>query len=440
MSRRHSKSHERELIDIVNNRNNINKCGECGSDYPTWASWNLGILLCGRCANIHKKVLSSGHPRGGAISKVKSLTLETWTDDQIELLRRVGNKKAKQRWNPKRVPFPHDDDDDAPIEEYFRDKYVYRRFRDDNGDYDDADDKFSRYLDGSGTLTPVGRRSRLSTVSGVSRLRANSRQVPRLLHRKLTTFEQTQYQSQVHHLASMGYTNRDAVLESLILSNGDVDFALDILDHDAKVNPTLAELPPELPKRPVAAPPSVPAATANAPAGVSADWWTGATQSQTGAQSQTPQAPQAQPGQPQIYQYTDPVTGLVSYIDLNGQQYLDPNNPQHQQLLNQQTNPQLIAQQTSRQNILSLYNQPDNFTTNVAVATGQPGQPQTMQQPTQQQQPMQQQLMQQQMSQQPTNFAYGVANQQVYMQPTVQQQTGAYGQQYYGQPQQQYWR
>lgn len=438
MSRRYGKSHERELIDIVNNRNNLNKCGECGSDYPTWALWNLGILLCGRCANIHKKILSSGHPRGGPISKVKSLTLETWTDDQIELLRRVGNKKAKQKWNPKRVPFPHDDDDDFPIEEYLRDKYVFRKFRDDV-DLDD-DDKFSRYSDGSGALTPAAR-SRLSTVNGSTRLRANSRQIPRLLHRKLTTFEQTQYQSQVHHLAQMGYSNRDAVLESLILSNGDIDFALDILDHDAKVNPALTETPPELPKRPSQAAsrpgqyqlPNL-AGQGGQQSLVSPDWWTGAQQPQAQPQVQ----PQSQAmGQPQIYQYSDPVTGQISYIDQNGQQYLDPNNPQHQQLLNQQTNPQLIAQQTSKQNIMSLYNQPNNFTTNVAVAN-QPGHVTLQQQlQPQLQQPTNQQIPQQQLQQQPTNYAFGNP---VYMQPTVQQQTGAYGQQVYGQPQQQYWR
>lgn len=438
MSRKHDKQTEKQLIDIVNNRNNLNKCGECGSDYPTWASWNLGILLCGRCANIHKKVLGTNGPRGGAISKVKSLTLETWSDDQIESLRRVGNKKAKQRWNPKRVPFPHDDDDDFPIEEYFRDKYIHSKFRYEQGDIDDADDKFSRYSNESGALTPVGRRSRLSTLTSANRLRANSRQVPRLLHRKLTTYEQTQYRSQVGKITNFGYSNRDAVLESLILSNGDIDFALDILDFDSKVNPLLTELPPELPKRPsVSAPASSALVPVAAPA--SSEWWTAAA-----SQAQTGQQPQTQPAmsltQPQIYQYTDPITGQISYVDSNGQQYLDPNNPQHQQILMQQTNPQLISHQTNKQNILSLYNQPDSFATNVAVPTGQlQGQPPQAQQQQQQLQQTQTGLYGQPQAQsQP--FA-----QQVFMQPTIQQQTGYYGGQpqqfqYGQQPQQQYWR
>lgn len=464
MSKKHIKQTEKQLIEIINSRNNANKCGECGSDYPTWASWNLGILLCGRCASLHKKVLNVDGPRGGPISKVKSLTLETWSDDQLEALRRIGNRKAKQRWNPKRIPFPQDDDDTSAIEEYLRDKYINCRFRDDTDDFHNGDDKFSRYSNESGALTPAGRRSRLSTVNSVGRLRAGSRQVPRLLHRELTTYEQTQFQSQVHKITMFGYSDRDAVLESLILSSGDIDFALDILDYDSKINPSQTELPPDLPKRPsMSAPASTQAATTAAQ--VSPDWWTGAT-----SQQQQPLAAQTQPvtpvGQPQIYQYTDPVTGQISYIDSNGQQYLDPNNAQHQQILMQQTNPQLYAQQTNKQNILSLYNQPDNFTTNVAVATGQNTQGQTQQpqgfQP-QNTQSAQAQLQQQtglygQAGQQPQGQNVGQYGQQLYMQPTAQQQNGYYGQPQQfttgqpqqftgqpqqftsGQPQQQYWR
>lgn len=65
MFKKREKEASRQLIDLVNNRNNLNRCGECGAEYPTWASWNLGILLCGRCANVHKKVLSVDGPLGG---------------------------------------------------------------------------------------------------------------------------------------------------------------------------------------------------------------------------------------------------------------------------------------------------------------------------------------------------------------------------------------
>ncbi|MBI6010436.1 hypothetical protein H8J91_15260, partial [Clostridium perfringens] len=88
---------------------------ECGALYPTWASYNLGILLCGRCASIHRRVLGASK-----ISKVKSLTLDHWTNDQVENLRRIGNRRSNKKWNQIKTPFPLDDDDDGPIEEYLR--------------------------------------------------------------------------------------------------------------------------------------------------------------------------------------------------------------------------------------------------------------------------------------------------------------------------------
>jgi stromal membrane-associated protein len=43
---------------------------------PRWASWNLGIFLCIRCAGIHRNL-------GVHISKVKSVNLDSWTPEQV---------------------------------------------------------------------------------------------------------------------------------------------------------------------------------------------------------------------------------------------------------------------------------------------------------------------------------------------------------------------
>lgn len=412
MSRRQSKYLERQLIDAVNAPENGNKCGECRADIPTWASWNLGILLCGRCANLHKKVLHEPAPGGGLVSEVKSLTLERWTEDQVEKLRRIGNKRASRVWNAQGVPFPQFDLD-AAMERFLRDKYLAGLFRDDG------------FAERSGQLTPQSARSRLGSLA---RPRRNT--LPRLSHRKATQYEQGQYAHLVRKLVSHGFS-RDAALEALSLSSGDADYALDILENDAKSNPQLAELPPALPRRPSqaqSAPATATATGATAATGAaSPEWWTGQTQQQP----QTAQVPQPTLG-PQIYQYTDPTTGQVSYVDANGQQYLDPSNPQHQQMLMQQTNPQQLAQQMTRQNILSLYSQPDSFTTNVAA----PGQPTQTQQPQQSQtfQPQQTQTFQPQQTQtfQQQYAQPGFAGQPVVMQPTVQQ-TAYYQPQYHQQ-------
>lgn len=378
MSKKHSKQTERQLIEIVNNNNNLNRCGECGSDYPTWASWNLGVLLCGKCANCHKKVLGSGGNRGDAISKVKSLTLEVWSESQIEHLRSIGNRAARQKWNPKKVPFPYNDgDDDGPIETYLREKYIMGKYRYEAISDEDYDSRHGR-------STPSSARSRNN-----NRSRSTSKSLPRLSHRKLTSYELSQYPSQARDILNLGYTDRDAIVESLILSKGDLNEALDILTFDAETNPTLAECPPDLPRRPPTIGASTSAATStstpptNATAG-SSDWWKGQQVAQQTAQA-TGFNGMAAAVAPQIYQYTDPVTGQVSYIDANGQQYLDPSNPQHQQMMMPPANPQALARQQTNQNILSLYNQP---TQQAQAQQSQQGQ-QTQQQQQQQQQQMQ---------------------------------------------------
>ena len=51
-------------------------CVDCDAKGPRWASWNLGVFLCIRCAGIHRNL-------GVHISKVKSVNLDQWTAEQI---------------------------------------------------------------------------------------------------------------------------------------------------------------------------------------------------------------------------------------------------------------------------------------------------------------------------------------------------------------------
>jgi len=47
---------------------------------PRWASWNLGVFLCIRCAGIHRNL-------GVHVSKVKSVNLDAWTAEQLAVSR-----------------------------------------------------------------------------------------------------------------------------------------------------------------------------------------------------------------------------------------------------------------------------------------------------------------------------------------------------------------
>jgi hypothetical protein len=45
---------------------------------PRWASHNLGVFLCIRCGGLHRRM-------GTHISKVKSVSMDSWTMEQIEV-------------------------------------------------------------------------------------------------------------------------------------------------------------------------------------------------------------------------------------------------------------------------------------------------------------------------------------------------------------------
>ncbi|KAL5250554.1 hypothetical protein ACHWQZ_G016325 [Mnemiopsis leidyi] len=73
----------RELQEIPGNLT----CADCAKKKPTWASLNLGVLICIECSGIHRGL-------GVQLSQVRSLTLDALSSEQIDLLRSVGNAAA----------------------------------------------------------------------------------------------------------------------------------------------------------------------------------------------------------------------------------------------------------------------------------------------------------------------------------------------------------
>ena len=65
------------------------KCFDCGKTPVQWASVNNGVYLCIDC---------SGHHRGYGvnISFIRSMTLDSWNDNQINLMKIGGNKNLRE--------------------------------------------------------------------------------------------------------------------------------------------------------------------------------------------------------------------------------------------------------------------------------------------------------------------------------------------------------
>ncbi|KAK0498851.1 hypothetical protein EDD18DRAFT_1154082 [Armillaria luteobubalina] len=103
-------------------------CADCKTRNPRWASHNLGIFLCVNCASIHRKI-------GTHITKVKSLTMDSWTKEQVENMKNMGNVKSNAIFNPNEIRHPPppslmDAERDSDLEQYIRSKYEYKRFLD----------------------------------------------------------------------------------------------------------------------------------------------------------------------------------------------------------------------------------------------------------------------------------------------------------------------
>ncbi|KAJ5346683.1 hypothetical protein N7541_009165 [Penicillium brevicompactum] len=86
---------------------------------PRWASWNLGVFVCIRCSGIHRGM-------GTHISRVKSVDLDAWTDEQLQSVIKWGNSRANKYWEAKLAPGHAPSE--AKIENFIRTKYESKRW------------------------------------------------------------------------------------------------------------------------------------------------------------------------------------------------------------------------------------------------------------------------------------------------------------------------
>ncbi|NXV36103.1 SMAP2 protein, partial [Rissa tridactyla] len=135
-------------------------CADCQAKGPRWASWNIGVFICIRCAGIHRNL-------GVHISRVKSVNLDQWTQEQIQCMQEMGNGKANRLYEaylPENFRRPQTDQHPfflccwgnmeplhlvaLAVESFIRDKYEKKKYMDRSIDINafrkEKDDKWKR--------------------------------------------------------------------------------------------------------------------------------------------------------------------------------------------------------------------------------------------------------------------------------------------------------
>ena len=95
------------------------KCADCHAPNPTWASTTFGMFICLNCSGIHRAL-------GTHVTLVRSVELDTWTEEQAATMEHVGNVVGNQFWEsrlPKNFTRPSPQDR-AHLEKFIRDKYI----------------------------------------------------------------------------------------------------------------------------------------------------------------------------------------------------------------------------------------------------------------------------------------------------------------------------
>ncbi|KAF8413513.1 hypothetical protein HHK36_001503 [Tetracentron sinense] len=100
-------------------------CADCSAPDPKWASANIGVFICLKCCGVHRSL-------GTHISKVLSVTLDDWSDDEIESMVEVGGNSSAnsiyEAFIPEGFTKPGSESSHEERLKFIRSKYELQQF------------------------------------------------------------------------------------------------------------------------------------------------------------------------------------------------------------------------------------------------------------------------------------------------------------------------
>ncbi|KAL8616474.1 hypothetical protein ACOMHN_041077 [Nucella lapillus] len=98
-------------------------CADCGTPSPSWASINLGAVICIECSGVHRNI-------GTHVSRVRSLDLDDWPTEVTKVMTCIGNYVANSVWeaNTKGRSKPTSSAGREEKEQWIKAKYEAKEF------------------------------------------------------------------------------------------------------------------------------------------------------------------------------------------------------------------------------------------------------------------------------------------------------------------------
>ena len=87
----------KKQLEKLSSEEENKKCFDCEAEPARWTSLNNGIYLCHECSEEHKNIESG-------MNIIKSITLEQWNKNQLNIMKIGGNKRLKKFLEDNNVP------------------------------------------------------------------------------------------------------------------------------------------------------------------------------------------------------------------------------------------------------------------------------------------------------------------------------------------------